>query len=178
MGKLVNYTLKINAMSKFNTLITLALFLFCSCSNNAQNQSPMSPKPADKNPANLSEEEWKNKLSPQQYYILREKGTEMPHSGKYNMHFDEGTYTCAGCGTELFKSDMKFDSHCGWPSFDREIAGGKIKKIKDTSHGMIRIEIICANCGGHLGHLFDDGPTATGQRYCVNSLSLDFKKAE
>jgi peptide-methionine (R)-S-oxide reductase len=90
------------------------------------------------------------------------------------MHFEEGVYTCRACGEALFTSDSKFDSHCGWPSFDAEIPGGKILKIRDTSHGMIRTEIVCAACGGHLGHVFDDGPTATGIRYCVNSLSIGF----
>lgn len=122
-----------------------------------------------------TDEEWKKILSPEQYYILREKGTERPGSGEYNHHNARGTYACAGCGTELFTSDQKFDSHCGWPSFDNNIAGGdRVKQIPDYSHGMIRTEIVCANCGGHLGHIFDDGPTATGQRYCVNSLSLKF----
>ncbi len=128
---------------------------------------------------NKTEEDWKKELSPEQYRILREKGTESPHSGEYNEHFEKGFYTCGGCGEELFSSDQKFDGHCGWPSFDGEIGGGeKVKKVKDFSFGMIRTEIICASCGGHLGHLFDDGPTASGQRYCVNSLSLKFKPAE
>ena len=128
---------------------------------------------------NKTEEGWKKELSPEQYRILREKGTESPHSGEYNEHFEKGFYTCGGCGEELFSSDQKFDGHCGWPSFDGEIGGGeKVKKVKDFSFGMIRTEIICARCGGHLGHLFDDGPTASGQRYCVNSLSLKFKPAE
>ena len=128
---------------------------------------------------NKTEEEWKKELSPEQYRILREKGTESPGSGEYNKHFEKGFYICGGCGEELFSSDQKFDGHCGWPSFDGEIGGGeKVKKVKDFSFGMIRTEIICASCGGHLGHLFDDGPTASGQRYCVNSLSLKFKPAE
>lgn len=127
---------------------------------------------------NKTEEEWKKELSPEQYRILREKGTEHPGSGEYNNHYEKGSYVCGGCGEELFTSDQKFDSHCGWPSFDGEIGGGdKVKKIKDFSHGMLRTEIICARCGGHLGHLFDDGPTSSGQRYCVNSLSLKFKPA-
>lgn len=132
--------------------------------------------PADKLPK--SEEEWKAQLSPEQYTVLRQKGTEAPGTGAYLYTNDKGVYTCGGCGTELFTSDMKFDSHCGWPSFDREIEGGKIKKITDFSHGMTRTEIVCAKCGGHLGHIFDDGPTQTGQRYCVNSLSLGFKKSQ
>jgi peptide-methionine (R)-S-oxide reductase len=123
---------------------------------------------------NKSEEEWKKELSPEAYFVLRQKGTERPFSGEYNMHFEEGVYTCRACGEALFTSDSKFDSHCGWPSFDAEIPGGKILKIRDTSHGMIRTEIVCAACGGHLGHVFDDGPTETGIRYCVNSLSIGF----
>ena len=130
----------------------------------------------DTNQVVKTEEEWKNLLSPDQYYVLREKGTEAPFTGKYYLNNEKGMYVCAACGNELFTSDMKFDSHCGWPSFDKEIVGGKIKTHLDSTHGMIRTEITCAKCGGHLGHLFDDGPTETGERYCVNSLSLDFKK--
>ena len=123
-----------------------------------------------------TEEEWRKFLTAEQYEVLREKGTERPFTGQYYLTTDKGVYTCAGCGSELFTSDMKFESHCGWPSFDREISGGKIKTHVDSSHGMVRTEIVCAKCGGHLGHLFDDGPTQTGIRYCVNSVSLDFKK--
>lgn len=126
-----------------------------------------------------TEEEWKKILSPEQYDVLRLKGTESPFTGKYNIHSEKGKYTCGACGYELFSSDMKFDSHCGWPSFDKEIGdGSRIKKIKDISHGMVRTEIVCARCGGHLGHIFDDGPTETGVRYCVNSLSIDFTPAD
>ncbi len=125
-----------------------------------------------------TEEEWKKILSPEQYDVLRLKGTERPFTGKYNIHKEKGMYVCAGCGNELFNSDMKFESSCGWPSFDEEIAGGKIIKKEDRTLGMIRTEILCANCGSHLGHLFDDGPSPSGLRYCVNSVSLDFKKAE
>lgn len=123
-----------------------------------------------------SDEEWRKLLSPEQYRVMREKGTEAPFTGKYYLNKEKGVYVCAACGNELFTSDMKFESSCGWPSFDREIAGGKIKTQIDTSYGMVRTEIICAKCGAHLGHLFDDGPTSTGERYCVNSVSLDFKK--
>ncbi len=122
-----------------------------------------------------SEADWKKELSPDQYHILREKGTERPFTGEYNTHYENGIYSCAGCGNELYKSATKFDSGCGWPSFDEEIEGA-IERKRDTTHGMIRTEIMCANCGGHLGHVFNDGPTATGIRHCVNSLSLDFKK--
>jgi peptide-methionine (R)-S-oxide reductase len=122
-----------------------------------------------------SEEEWKAQLGLEKYKILRQKGTEFPHSGEYNLHFEKGNYCCAACGEVLFESNSKFDAHCGWPSFDQSIAG-KVEYIKDASHGMIRTEILCATCGSHLGHVFDDGPTETGIRYCVNSLSIDFKK--
>ena len=122
-----------------------------------------------------SEGQWKEQLGTERYKILRLKGTEFPHSGKYNLHFEEGTYTCGACGEPLFASESKFNSSCGWPSFDDALPG-KIEYVKDTSHGMIRTEILCANCGSHLGHVFDDGPNQTGQRYCVNSLSVDFKE--
>ena len=122
------------------------------------------------------EDHWKEKLNPEEYRILRLKGTEPPFSGAYNLHFEKGEYRCRGCGSLLFDSGMKFESGCGWPSFDKAIPG-KIEEKLDTSHGMIRTEILCKECGGHLGHVFNDGPTETGLRYCVNSLSLDFKGA-
>lgn len=136
----------------------------------------MSTENNDSTKVEKTEAEWQKILTPEQYYVLREKGTERPFTGKLLKNTETGVYTCAGCGNELFTSDMKFDSHCGWPSFDKEIAGGKINTHTDVSHGMVRTEITCAKCGGHLGHLFDDGPTQTGMRYCVNSLSIDFKK--
>ncbi len=124
----------------------------------------------------LSEQEWLQKLSEEEYYILRKKGTERPFSGKYNDFYENGMYQCAGCGTVLFTSEQKFKSGCGWPSFDDAIPG-TIDEIPDYTHGMIRTEITCKNCGGHLGHVFNDGPTATGVRYCVNSVSLNFEEA-
>ena len=124
---------------------------------------------------NKTEDQWKKELTPQQYYVLREKGTEAPYTGELLMNKEKGVYKCAGCGNELFTDNMKFDSHCGWPSFDREIAGGKITTKEDRTLGMVRTEINCAKCGGHLGHIFDDGPTDTGKRYCVNSVSLTFE---
>ena len=123
-----------------------------------------------------SEEEWKKELTDAQYTILRKKGTERPFTGAYNMHFENGTYHCAGCNTPLFESHTKFDAGCGWPSFDASIKG-KVTYIMDKSHGMMRTEIVCSTCDGHLGHVFNDGPTATGTRYCVNSISIDFKKS-
>jgi peptide-methionine (R)-S-oxide reductase len=123
-----------------------------------------------------TEEEWKKILTPEQYHVLRQKGTDAPFTGSLTFQKDKGMYSCAACGNELFSSDMKFDSHCGWPSFDKELEGGRIVQQTDTSHGMVRTEILCGKCGSHLGHLFDDGPTDTGLRYCVNSTSLQFKK--
>lgn len=118
---------------------------------------------------------WKNKLDKFSYSILREACTEMPFSGKYNMFFEEGYYKCKGCGNKLFDSKSKFNSGCGWPSFDKCIDGSIIYK-EDKSLSRIRTEILCAECNGHLGHVFDDGPTDTGARYCVNSASLNFNK--
>ncbi|WGK64569.1 peptide-methionine (R)-S-oxide reductase MsrB [Croceiramulus getboli] len=128
-----------------------------------------------KYPVQKTEEEWRAQLGPEQYRVLREKGTERPFTGKYNLHFEDGKYRCAACDAQLFESDSKFESGCGWPSFDEAIEGA-VEYVQDRSHGMIRTEILCANCGSHLGHVFNDGPTNTGQRYCVNSASIDFQK--
>ncbi|MFT7612260.1 MAG: methionine-R-sulfoxide reductase [Parvicellaceae bacterium] len=124
-----------------------------------------------------TEDEWKAELTPAEFDVLRRKGTERPFTGEFNDHADKGIYTCKGCGEDLFTDAQKFDSGCGWPSFDSEIEG-KVTKTSDETHGMKRVEILCNKCGGHLGHLFNDGPTETGVRYCVNSISLDFKKEE
>jgi peptide-methionine (R)-S-oxide reductase len=121
-------------------------------------------------------EEWKKELTPEQYKVLREKGTEWAFSGKYWDHKEDGTYACAGCGTPLFASDTKFDSRCGWPSFYDALDPERVEFIRDNSMGMVRTEVVCKACGGHLGHIFDDAPhTPTGQRYCINSASIDFK---
>lgn len=165
-------------MLKPFVLALSSVFLLEACAQTPQHNTGPDKNNTmkDKEKVNKTDEEWKKILTPDQYYILRQRGTEAPGTGKLLYNKEKGIYVCAACGNELFTSDMKFDSHCGWPSFDREIKGGKIITKTDTSFGMVRTEIMCARCGGHLGHLFDDGPTQTGMRYCVNSLSLSFKK--
>jgi peptide-methionine (R)-S-oxide reductase len=128
--------------------------------------------PKDKMPKN--EEEWQKKLSPLQYRVMRQKETEAPFSGKYYKSRHKGVYKCAACGAELFSSKTKFDSASGWPSFDEALPGA-VKFLPDKSHGMQRTEAVCARCGSHLGHIFDDGPTKTGKRYCINSVCLDLE---
>ncbi len=151
----------------------IILLIFSACNTSTLRKST-SMAPTEK--INLSETEWKEKLTEEQYSVLRLKATEKPFSGKYYKLNDKGIYCCAACGNELFSSETKFDAGCGWPSFYDAIAEDKIETRQDTSFNMERTEIICAKCGGHLGHLFDDGPAPTGKRYCVNSVSLGFKK--
>lgn len=127
----------------------------------------------------VTDKEWRKKLSKEEYGVLREKGTERPFTGKYWKHKEKGTYKCAGCGVELFSSDAKFVSGSGWPSFYEALDKDKIEEKADLSHGMRRIEVLCKNCGGHLGHVFDGGPKdKTGCRYCINSVALHFEKDE
>ena len=153
-------------------------FISCKEHNANAQTTKTKTKTKTKTTKTMTEKDWKEKLTPEEYYILREKGTERPFSGKYNDFFEEGSYVCAACGNKLFNSDAKFDSSCGWPSFDQAIEGSVIY-TKDTSHGMIRTEVTCANCDGHLGHVFDDGPKDTTRtRYCMNSISIKFIPAK
>ena len=122
------------------------------------------------------EQQWRQELSPEQFRVLREKGTEMPFSGEYDHVFEPGTYHCAGCGAVLFDSDAKYDSGCGWPAFSAPAEQEAVEEETDASHGMIRTEVLCASCGGHLGHVFPDGPHPTGLRYCINSAALKLEE--
>jgi len=155
------------------TILTLLLFtsvnVIVSQNKNYQKEKDMTNK------VEKTDEEWRNVLNEEEFRVLREKGTEYPHTGKYNLHFENGVYNCNGCKTPLFESNQKFESDCGWPSFDDAI-DGSIKYVKDYTHNMERTEILCVKCDGHLGHVFNDGPTETGLRYCVNSVSIDFNK--
>jgi peptide-methionine (R)-S-oxide reductase len=125
-----------------------------------------------------SEKEWKLSLSPEQFRVLRQCGTEPPFSGKYVYNKEKGTYVCVGCGNKLFSSDTKFESGSGWPSFWEKLSDESVDLRPDNSHGMRRIEVVCKKCGGHLGHVFEDGPKPTGLRYCINSIALDFQSSE
>lgn len=153
-------------------LLGFAMLISCEAQTKKEETKTMNFK------VEKTEQEWKEILTPEQYYVIREKGTERPFTGEYNMLFKDGTYACAACKAPLFTSDSKFDSHCGWPSFDSAIADSAIIEKTDRSHGMVRTEIMCGTCGGHLGHVFNDGPTTTGLRYCVNSLSVKFEGGE
>ena len=121
-------------------------------------------------------DQWRRELTPEQFRILRQKGTERPFTGAYNDFKGKGTFVCAGCGAPLFETATKYNSGCGWPSFTAPAAADAVAEHHDNSHGMERVEVTCANCGGHLGHVFPDGPAPTGERYCINSASLDFKE--
>ncbi|EFO27928.2 peptide methionine sulfoxide reductase msrB [Loa loa] len=130
-----------------------------------------------RNPQQVTPEEWRKVLSPLEYSVAREGGTEKPFSGKFDKHFEPGLYVCRCCGAQLFKSDAKFESHCGWPAFSKSVDNDlNIVRLKDTSMGMERVEVRCKQCNAHLGHVFDDGPKETGEHYCINSCCIDFKK--
>ena len=176
-------------MTQLTTLSLLtAAMLAAGCDASPVTNTPSSSAPATTN-ANAStaaptmndkitktDEEWKKELTPEQYQVLRQKGTERAFTGEYWNTKDKGVYRCAGCGTELFVSDTKFDSHCGWPSFYAPMTSNVVAEAADNSHFMKRTEVLCSKCGGHLGHVFDDGPNPTGLRYCINSASLKFEK--
>ncbi|GAB1309714.1 peptide-methionine (R)-S-oxide reductase MsrB [Urechidicola sp. KH5] len=166
-------------MKIFHIIILLSIVF--SCSTNAQESKTTKISTSKTSKVDLkkkTEAEWKELLTPEQYYILREKGTDRPGNYGYTNHFEKGTYVCAACDTQLFESGTKYQSHCGWPSFDDAIEG-TVSYTVDRTHGMIRTEITCTACDGHLGHVFDDGPRdTTGKRYCVNSTSIRFVKQE
>ena len=165
-------------MMKRAIILISAIFVL-SCNAKSQNGNAM--KDNSGNPeyeVQKSKEEWKQILTPVEFNILREKGTEYAFTGEYFDHKEKGIYVCAGCGNELFTSESKYDSGCGWPSFFEPVEEKKVGEFEDRSHGMVRTEIVCNKCGGHLGHVFPDGPKPTGLRYCVNSVSLDFIKKE
>jgi peptide-methionine (R)-S-oxide reductase len=160
---------------KTTSLAIIAIFLgSCGAQSSTKTEDSMAYN------VEKSDSAWKAELSEDEYRVLRQKGTERPHTGAYDQLWDTGTYVCKGCGSELFKSTTKFDAGCGWPSFYQGIKSDAIKEIQDRTLGMTRTEVVCANCGGHLGHVFNDGfGQPTGLRYCINSVSLGFiKKAD
>jgi peptide-methionine (R)-S-oxide reductase len=170
-------------------LIAAVFMSLTSIHCGAQPNNPPATKPAmekknpiysntDSNKVNLSEEEWKKMLPADVFYIARMKGTERPWTSPFEKHKEIGTYYCAACGNPLFKSDTKFESGCGWPSFYEPLGKGNIIYTPDNSHGMNRTEVQCGRCKAHLGHVFDDGPPPTGLRYCINGVILDFKKGD
>ncbi len=152
--------------------LAASFFSIFSCSQ-AQKNEKQDPRQVQK-----TEAEWKKELSSQEYSVLREKGTERPFTSPFNANKKKGVYTCAACGTPLFSSDTKFDSGTGWPSFYKPLFAKNVEEDKDVSMGMVRTEVLCNVCGGHLGHVFEDGPAPTGLRYCLNGVSLSFKPAK
>jgi peptide-methionine (R)-S-oxide reductase len=168
----------ISAMKKMIFFMTGLAIVFSACAQTQPTDSTQTNKTNTtmSNTINKTDEDWKKELTPEEYRVLRQHGTERAFTGEFYDNHDEGTYTCAGCGTPLFLSDTKFNSGTGWPSYYAPMNDSCVAETKDTSLGMVRAEVHCAKCGGHLGHVFDDGPKPTGLRYCINSVSLDFKK--
>lgn len=164
---------------RFVAICLACLILAAGCDVTAGAAAPAT-QPAThpsqmEDPSKITEDQWKSILTPTEYHVLREKGTERPFVGKYTGFFQSGTYVCAACGQELFKSKTKFHSECGWPAFYAAAAGDRVRLTRDSSLGMVRTEVTCARCGSHLGHVFDDAPDQpTGQRYCINSVSIKF----
>jgi len=153
----------------------LTICLFLSCAAVSCQSLPHTPTMTDTPPVTKTDAEWLEQLGPDAYRVLRQKGTERPYSSEFETLWEDGIYRCKGCGSELFGSETKFDAGCGWPSFYQAIDSSRILEKRDVSHGMIRTEVLCAKCGGHLGHVFPDGyGQPTGLRYCINGISLDF----
>jgi peptide-methionine (R)-S-oxide reductase len=166
-------------MTRFPRLLVLLSALAVAGCDRARTRAALGdpamqkPESAETPAVEKTDAEWRKTLTPEQYRVLREKGTEAPHKGKYVETETPGTYKCAGCGAVLFRSETKFEAGCGWPSFMEPAKGANVAEHRDTSHGMIRTEVTCARCGGHLGHVFEDGPGANGLRYCINSVSIE-----
>lgn len=158
---------------KYFWIIAISMWTLTACGQS--NESNMSDKDY---PIQKSEQAWKQELTAEEYRILREKGTERAFTGKYWDHKEEGTYVCAACGKPLFSSETKFESGSGWPSYYEPVNDENVEEKLDKSLGMVRTEVLCGKCGGHLGHVFNDGPPPTGMRYCINSASLDFQGKE